>query len=253
MKILEKQAILKNILAALIILVMLFLGQYSFIAVYFFAGLWLGKLVTRWLAWVVYSPIITFVSYAVQIGQTASLIEMFKFGGLVLLPTILMIYLIYRVVEAWVLLKDSQQLGYLSDDQLFFDDEIFAKADLGRQDKNFIQKDLKQRYEIYLYLRSHRLDDLVTGYDRTLQDIQTIFVNMTIYPENMLEMKDFLYTHLPAYHRVAKGLIALRDNIVKTPEDDTLIAKAAQALTAMRQDFKNDLALQEKLIAERKK
>lgn len=138
--------------------------------------------------------------------------------------------------------KYAKELGYLSDNQIFYDTQSIKESQLSEDEIKFFKTDVNKRYQKYLYLRSvsGEMEKLVPNYARSIQLIQGIFRELAETPKLMLELDDFLYKHLDEYTQITRNIINLQENLVKEKEDKQLIENASKKLTAMEADFVKD-------------
>ncbi|MDO4455090.1 MAG: 5-bromo-4-chloroindolyl phosphate hydrolysis family protein [Ligilactobacillus agilis] len=198
------------------------------------------------LSWGIFGPLSVIIFDLLWLKLTDMAVFLWMSGltnGIIIFVTLLSYplgILVKRFVEHHEAKELGREMSYLSDNQLFFDEQVLIESGLTASEQAFVKKDLKTRYRKYLYLKSQRLDQMVPNYNQTLQLINAIFRELTETPRLMLTMQSFLYDHLDEYTKLVKSVRSLQDNLIQTEEDQELIKKATQKLTAMQEDFKQD-------------
>lgn len=219
--------------------------------VYFIAGLGFSKFFSPYLSWGVFA-IFILIGYCYIVATLRGIVAIPNLGGSTEyigiaggLCALILCGIAKLTVNACRRIrrkKYAKELSYLSDNQIFFDDQQMKESKLSEDEIKFFKADVNKRYHNYLYLRSvaGKMAQIVPNYERSIELIQGIFREMAATPRLMLEMDDFLYKHLDEYTRIARSVMNLQDNLIKEEGDDQLVAAAGKKLVAMEKDFAAD-------------
>ncbi|MFL2028603.1 5-bromo-4-chloroindolyl phosphate hydrolysis family protein [Loigolactobacillus zhaoyuanensis] len=201
--------------------------------------------------WLVYAPLSALLAIPFNImvsDSAATRIYSWLFGAVLMILLIVgglseLVLALYRRRQLKSYTKQVNQAN--TDGQLFFNDNALHAAGLNDAERSFFKKQVRKHYQQVQLLTGLRLQaqTLIPSYNDDLKLIDSIFRELVSAPQQMLQIDNFLYQHLPDYVSLVNGLIDMADNTVKTAADKQMLITTQAKLATFGALFTADYLL----------
>lgn len=213
------------------------------LTLYLMVGLALQFIFNLRRAWGLYAPLVSMALLLMLPGFT-NVNRLFWVQGLLIVLAVMAVIEAGLYWLAWIragqFAREINESGQTQ--QLIISNRLLKESGLTDEERLFFKREIKHSYEQLTYLRQVQkvASQYLPTYLADIKLINAIFNELLGAPRQILNVSAFLYDHLPKYVQLTRSTLSVRNNVIKTDEDQYQIEQAQSTIQMLSVNFEQD-------------